>query len=121
MAEIRPALVQAGFGIPEEFHVEFYVPDYGMYSDMNAPIDNNTREIANLLWELRAFPDVLEQVKFELLQTSIPVSIRLSKLNAIYAEMLKALDGIKEGYPHLAYNMGFAESLQYWNYGPRDC
>lgn len=114
MAEVRPALVLAGFGTPLEFSGE-QGWGYGGYG-RDEEIANNTEDIAEYVWAFYPFPEVQEKLYAWLLQDELSGALRIDRLQNTVRVLLESLDSLEEErVSHGSY--GLERSLRYWQSG----
>ena len=113
LADIRPALVKAGFSSVDEFLNNYYAG-----SDSDKTVPNDTSKIAEILWAFYPFPELQQTLYDGLLQTGISQELRRKRFSGTVKDLLNCLSSLAtESLNNHNELRSLIYVMQYWQEG----
>ena len=119
-AQLRPALLQSGFGIPEEFDPDFAGRlrnySFSVSGEKSGPdLTRSTLHIINALSAFAPFPAVKNHLRKGLFEETVPLDVRLARFNGQVYILTVIADAIyTEKNPNRSWGLDLRRVLGKW-------
>lgn len=119
-AQLRPALLQSGFGIPEEFDPNFAERlrhySFSFSGERSGPdLTRSTLHIINALSAFAPFPAVKDRLQKGLFEEAVPLDVRLARFNGQVYILTVVADAIyTEKNPDRSWGLDLRRILGKW-------